>query len=96
MSQLLSLKLPDDIYELLLKTAEVAGQKPDKWIVTQLSLHLPLTSSKVAQASQQPSDMERDDDLLALAGTLESDITDIGEQHDLYIGQALLSKLRRK
>ena len=29
----------------------------------------------------------------ALAGTLQSDVTDIGERHDDYIGDALLAEL---
>ena len=32
--------------------------------------------------------------LLALAGTLESNVTDIRERHDEYIGDALLTELR--
>ena len=34
------------------------------------------------------------DPLLALAGTLECDVTDIGERHDDYIAAALLAELR--
>ena len=34
------------------------------------------------------------DPLLALAGTLTCDVTDIGERHDEYIGQALLKEMR--
>ena len=34
------------------------------------------------------------DPLLALAGTLQSDGTDIGERHDDYIAAALLAELR--
>ncbi len=33
------------------------------------------------------------DPLLALAGTLQSDVTDIGERHDDYIRDALLAEL---
>ena len=32
--------------------------------------------------------------LLTLAGTLESNVTDIRERHDEYIGDALLTELR--
>ena len=35
------------------------------------------------------------DPLLALAGTLECEVTDIGERHDDYIGDTLLAELRR-
>ncbi len=34
------------------------------------------------------------DPLLALAGTLTCDVTDIGERHDEYIGQALVKEMR--
>ena len=34
------------------------------------------------------------DPLLALAGTLQSDVTDIGERHNDYIAAALLAELR--
>ena len=33
------------------------------------------------------------DPLIALLGTLESDVTDIGERHDDYIADALLAEL---
>ena len=33
------------------------------------------------------------DPLIALLGTLECDVTDIGERHDDYIGDALLAEL---
>ena len=42
------------------------------------------------KAQRQP---ERDP-LLALAGTLTSDATNISERHDEYIGQALLEEMR--
>jgi hypothetical protein len=34
------------------------------------------------------------DPLIALLGTLECDVTDIGERHDEYIADALLAELR--
>ena len=34
------------------------------------------------------------DPLLALAGTLQSNVTDISERHDDYIAAALLAELR--
>ena len=33
------------------------------------------------------------DPLIALAGTLESNVTDLGERHDDYIRDALLAEL---
>ena len=40
------------------------------------------------------TDEELSDPLLALAGTLTCDATNIGEKHDEYIGQALLEEMR--
>ena len=40
------------------------------------------------------ADEELSDPLLALAGTLTSDGTNISERHDEYIGQALLEEMR--
>ena len=49
-----------------------------------------ISADEELKAQRQP---ERDP-LLALAGTLTSDVTDIGERHDEYIGQALLKEMR--
>jgi hypothetical protein len=35
-----------------------------------------------------------DDPLLQLSGTFESDVRDVSERHDHYIGQGLLNELR--
>ncbi len=94
MSQLLRLELPDDIHELLLKTANAMQQKPEEWGVTQLNHLLLVNDQKETQAVAPP--LEENDDLLSLAGTLENDMRNIGEQHDFYIGQALLTKQRRE
>ena len=40
------------------------------------------------------ADEELSDLLLALAGTLTCDVTNISERHDEYIGQALLEEMR--
>ena len=40
------------------------------------------------------ADEELSDPLLALAGTLTCDATNISEKHDEYIGQALLKEMR--
>ena len=40
------------------------------------------------------SQIQETDPLLALAGTLQSDVTDVSERHDDYIAAALLAELR--
>lgn len=42
----------------------------------------------------QAQEAWREDPLLALAGTLACEVTDIGERHDDYIGDTLLAELR--
>lgn len=49
-----------------------------------------MSADEELKAQRQP---ERDP-LLALAGTLTSDVTNISERHDEYIGQALLEEMR--
>ena len=43
---------------------------------------------------KQSQEAQVTDRLLALAGTLECEVTDIGERHDDYIGDVLLAELR--
>lgn len=45
-------------------------------------------------AGEISADEELSDPLLALAGTLTCEATDISERHDEYIGQALLEEMR--
>ena len=101
MSQILELVLPDDLYEFLLETAGEVEQKPEDWILTLLKHCLSLNEQSFEQPesielADGESNKEDSDPLLSLAGTLESDLTNIGEQHDFYIGQTLLTKLRRE
>jgi hypothetical protein len=48
----------------------------------------------MVHGSHSGSGGEQDDPLVQLFGTIESDVADIAEQHDVYIGQALAHKLR--
>ncbi len=53
-------------------------------------LELALESIKLADGELDEEDR---DPLLFLAGTLESDLVDIGDQHDFYIGQGIADTL---
>ena len=72
-------EIPDDIYDLLLKSAKQAGKTPEAIVLEWLS--------NVAQRLT-------DDPLLQLAGIFESNLTDVSDRHDDYIGQGLLEELR--
>jgi len=82
MSNTAALEVPQELYEALQAQAQKKGQEPDTLAIEWLT-----------QAIQQASAIE-DDPLIQLFGTLESDITDIAEQHDDYIGRELVHKLR--
>lgn len=75
----LILEVPEEVYEPLVKKAKQAGQTPEKMVAQWLANAIqPLT----------------DDPLLQLAGVFESDVTDVSEKHDEYIGQGLMRGLR--
>lgn len=82
MSNTVALEVPQELYEALQAQAQKKGQDPDTLAIEWLT-----------EAIQQASAIE-DDPLIQLFGTLESDLTDIAEQHDDYIGRALAHKLR--
>ena len=52
------------------------------------------TKLKLLSVPIPPEEEQVTDRLLALAGTLECEVTDIGERHDDYIGDVLLAELR--
>ena len=51
------------------------------------------TENKKQDVVNRGEEMQENDPLLSLAGTLKSDVTSIGERHDDYIRDALLAEL---
>jgi len=78
MGHTLTLEIPEDVYEPLLKRAKEIGRTPEEVVTEWLS-------TAVYRLA--------DDPLLRLAGVFESDVTDISERHDDYIGQGLMQEL---
>jgi hypothetical protein len=74
MTKTLMLELSDNIYDVLLETSAQVGQTPEQFI-------LEWVEHRIKEAASDP--------LLQLAGTIESDITDVSERHDEYLGAAL-------
>lgn len=70
----LTLEIPDQIYRPLQKKADKRGKTIDQILIDWLG--------EVVKD-------ELDDPLLQLAGAFSSDISDIGTNHDFYIGQEL-------
>jgi len=77
MGHTLQLNIPDDVYEVLRSRAEQQGT----------------TLEQVAEEYLSRSAMPLEEDpLLRLAGVLDSDLGDVAELHDRYIGQGLLKR----
>ncbi|NCO32739.1 MAG: hypothetical protein GW893_02555 [Armatimonadetes bacterium] len=74
MAHTMTLQVPDDIYQPLVNAAEVIDRQPEEVAVEWLS-------SVANDVNHDP--------LLALAGTLECELTDVADRHDDYIGQGL-------
>jgi hypothetical protein len=79
MEHALTLSLPEHLYQAVVTSAEKAGQTPTELI------------SKIL--AEKINALE-DDPLLRLAGTLSSDLKDIGARHDDYLGEAQLTQVR--
>jgi len=65
------MELPDDVYENLRRQAEETGKTLEEFLAARLAQNM--------QGSQ--------DALLQLAGVLNSELADLAERHDYYIGQ---------
>jgi hypothetical protein len=79
MMQTLILEIPDDVHAALVRWAQQQAGTPEALAAEYLTL---LVQS-----------MEKDP-LLKWAGSIESDLTDVAERHDYYIGEALLRESR--
>ena len=78
MTHSLTLDLPEEIYQPLLKTAMTNGKKVEEVAVEVLAS---VKSNKVADPFER------------FIGSVKSDITDLAENHDKYIGENLAQDL---
>jgi hypothetical protein len=78
MTHSLTLDLPEEIYQPLLKTALTNGKKVEEVAVEVLA------SVKIKKVV---------DPFERLIGSVKSDITDLAENHDKYIGETLAQDL---
>ena len=78
-SQTLTLEIPETLYQALADLAEKQGK-----------------SAEDLGAAWFAATIERivNDPLMQLAGTLHSDVADLAERHDEYMGQHLTAELR--
>lgn len=75
----LTLEVAEEIYQPLLKTAAQTGQTPEE-----------LAAQWLANAVRRFAD----DPLDKFIGALDTGIPDWADQHDKYIGQALMEEVR--
>jgi len=79
MTHALTLELPEQIYEALMKTAIRQGQRPEavavQWLAT-------------------ASESQLDDPFEPFIGAFSSNVPDWADRHDEYIGWGLMTQLR--
>ena len=82
MSQTLVLEIPDTTWAELQRSAQARHQSPEEAVMAILTHNL--------------GDPLESDPLMRLFGTVHSDITDVAERHDEYIGAAIYNEMRRE
>ena len=79
MSQTLTIRVPNDVYESLARAAEEAGQLPEA-----------LAAKWLAATAQRATD----DPLDRFIGAFRSERPDWADEHDQYIGEAAAKRLK--
>ncbi|MEO1210217.1 MAG: hypothetical protein AAFX78_11810 [Cyanobacteria bacterium J06638_20] len=87
MSKTLTITLPDALEQALVRTAAQANRSTEEVVVQLLAQTL-----MRLEASASVPDLASDP-LLQLAGCIESDIPDLADNHDYYIGRALHNEM---
>lgn len=88
MSKTLTLTLSDALEQALAKTAAQANQSTE-------AAALQLLTQVLIPNSEAEAKPEETDPLMALFGCIQSDIPDLADNHDYYIGQALYEEMYR-
>lgn len=89
MSKTLTITLPDTLEQALAQTAAKANQSTEE-VAVQL-----LTQALKSQEDLPTAPDPASDPLLQLAGCIQSDVPDLADNHDHYIGQALYDEMYR-
>jgi len=79
MAHALTIELSEDVYRSLEARAVQQGKTPDVLAAEWITSRLRC---------------EGEDPLLKWAGAIDSEITDVAERHDYYLGEALAKELR--
>jgi predicted transcriptional regulator len=81
MSQALTVQIPDETYQALLRLAEEAGWTPERWA----------TECLIADVHRIDNDP-----LLKLAGCIDVDLGDAVEKHDYWFGHTMTEEEERE
>ena len=81
MGRTIALQVPENLYEAIRSLAVKQGQTADN-----------LAAEWLGKAIRNAETAEQDP-LVKLFGTIRSDVTDVADRHDYYIGQALSQAL---
>jgi hypothetical protein len=82
----LTIDLPEALQQSLLSQAAQTHTTPEQFIIQLLTQNL--------IPNTPPSDLTNDP-LFQLIGCIDSDILDVAEKHDEYIGQAISEEIHR-
>ena len=81
MTKTLTITLPDALEQALAQTAAQANQSTEELILKLLTQNL------------IPETEEQTDPLMALFGSISSDVPDAADRHDYYIGKAIYDEM---
>jgi hypothetical protein len=86
MSQAFTIELPEALQQTLIHQATQTHITPEELIIQALNQYL--------HTQQSDNSTPETEQLLSLIGTLDLGTTDLSENHDQYIGEALYRELR--
>jgi len=88
MAKTLTIQISDDLEQALNLQAQRLNKSPEQVVLELLSQQLPPVVQSQAEVQTE------DDPILKLIGSIHLEgISDLGENHDYYIGQALYREL---
>ncbi|MBF2025148.1 MAG: hypothetical protein IGS48_00060 [Oscillatoriales cyanobacterium C42_A2020_001] len=88
MAKILTIQISDELEQSLILQAQRLNKSPEQVVLELLSQQLPPVVQSQAEVQTE------DDPILKLIGSIHLEgISDLGENHDYYIGQALYREL---
>lgn len=95
MPRTLTITLPDELEQALAQTAAQTNQSAEALILQLLTQKFPPADAVAPIAPNSAIIDFTTDPLFQLAGCISSEFTDVAENHDHYIGQAIYDEMQR-